>query len=209
MTRYGNQMARKPSTSDISLDLFGDTGWRIVCPPRLRGRHGFHAAIGLFAGMLLALVGITGTVESFAHPAWGARLFLLGWLVPLGVIGVLIVWFGARTLSRLWQVDIIQSDGIAVQHFRTGGPFRGTVLFEHPAERVEPFTTAIPQDSRRDSTISVPLPIRYRPRNEETVYEYTSLPSITSDEYLWLAETLNPLIERMSTDLDANSKNND
>jgi hypothetical protein len=96
-----------------------------------------------------------------------------------------------------------------VQHFRTGGPFRGTVLFEHPAERVEPFTTAIPQDSRRDSTISVPLPIRYRPRNEETVYEYTSLPSITSDEYLWLAETLNPLIERMSTDLDANSKNND
>ncbi len=202
-------MARKPSTSDITLDLFSDTGWRIVCPPRLRGRHGFHAAIGLFAGTLLALVGITGTVESFAHPAWGARLFLLGWLVPLGVIGILIVWFGAKTLSRLWQVDVIQSDGIVVQHLRTGGPFRGTILFEHPAERVEPFDASSTPDSRRESTVSAPLSIRYRPRNEETVYEYTSLPSITSEEYRWLTETLNPLIERTSAGSGAPPKNSD
>lgn len=194
--------ALRPSETDITLHIHDANMWRAECPTRQRGKLGFQGTIGLAAGLLLLLVGGTGVFESLVHPDTGARLFFIGWLGPLAVIGALIVWYSVRMLVRLWQTEVIESDGVVLTHARVGGPFAPAVELELPLERIEPFDPPIARthpDAAGDQApveLVGPLVIRYRVANEETVYEHPCFMELTCAERKWIADTLNPFLAK-------------
>jgi hypothetical protein len=191
-----------PDTDAFSVTLSEDGTWRATCLPRRRVRTGVQAAIGLIAGAILSAVAVTGSIESLNQPTWGMQLFLLGWLVPLGGIGILMAWFSWRSAQQLWQIDVLESNGDVLIHRRESRSRIGPALFEMSLDRIEPFETPeqpMPgaSDMIQDDP-TAPLGIRYRVPDEETIYSYQSFPSVKRSEFAHLARTVNPLIEHSS-----------
>jgi hypothetical protein len=192
-----------PDTDAFSVTVSEDGTWQATCPPRRRVRTGVQATIGLVAGAILSAVAVTGSIESLNQPTWGMQLFLLGWLVPLGVVGILMAWFSWRSAQQLWQTDILESNGDLLIHRREDRSGSGPALFKMSLDRIEPFETleqALPDDAsgtlQGDPT--APLGIRYRVPDEETIYSYQSFPNIKRSELAHLTKTVNPLIEHSS-----------
>lgn len=190
-----------PHPTDVTIDVAHAAGWCVTCPPRLRMRHGMSGASGIAAGLVLGATSMGGVYEAVRNPSWGVRLFLLGWMLPLAVIAVLLIWLGGRTLRRVWQVDVLESDGETVRHRRVGW-WGGSTLFEVPAALLDPLGPPTAEDvpeladaAARDAWRG-PLILSYRQRPGGNRRDYLSLPSTTWDEQQWLAATLNPTISQ-------------
>ena len=108
---------------------------RVVLPPRRRLRSAFNGVVCTAAGVLMGLLSTTGIVSSFQDPSLGLRLFHMAWLGPLAIVAALLVWLGLRLTTRVWQSDVIESDGVTFRH-RLEGPFERTE-FEAPIAGVK------------------------------------------------------------------------
>jgi hypothetical protein len=124
----------------------GDNSWTIARSPRRRVRHLFHGVTSAAAGLFLSIMSFGGGLEAMALSSWGLRVFLLGWLVPLGVIGILLVWVGWRVVLRGWQWELLESDGerLRVVHV---DPFRRSVELD------ESLATLIPPVPRKTKAV--------------------------------------------------------
>ena len=188
--------ATRPPDTDIQLHAT-ETRWSVACPPRLRGRYVTQAAIGTVAGTLLVLLAIGGVFEAISNPHSGARVFLIGWLAPLGVIGILMLWVSVRAAARAWQTDVLECDSIDVTHSRRGGPLGDARMYTAPLDRIEPFEAPVAQDDAESDAAHIgPFYLRYRVAAEEKVYTHECLPNATFAEQRWLARELNDLLAR-------------
>lgn len=177
-----------PEDSDVRFEVDDGQTWRVAVPPRSRRSHAVHGAAGIGAGVLLGLVSIGGVLEVMTYDSWGAQLFMMGWLGPLGLIGMLLVWLGTKTLSRVWQTTLIESDGATVRH-RLIGPWGNTTVFEVPVERFERFELpSEPGDA--GETSYVPLAITYRSKNGDEVLTHACATQIRADHFFRLVDAL-------------------
>ena len=188
-----------PQTDTMTIDVADSGAWRVCCPPRQRGRNAAHALAGMGAGALLGVVSVGGILEGMGHPSWGARVFLLGWLGPLGVIAVLLVIRGAMTLAKVWQTDVLESNGTEVWH-RLVAPWGTRTVFQTRVDRLDPFDPPTPSempeldDEETRRAYRAPLILRYRPDETDTARSYGCMASKSYDEQHRLAAALNPLL---------------
>ena len=186
-------------TDDMTVDVADSGAWRVTCPPRQRARNAIHALAGMGAGVLLGVLSIGGILEGMAHPSWGARVFLFGWLGPLGLIAVLLLIRGALTLAKVWQTDVLESDGTDVLH-RLVAPWGTKTVFQTPVDRLDPFdpptAREVPElaDEEARRAFRAPLILRYRPDEADASQSYGCMASTSYDEQHRLAATLNPLL---------------
>jgi hypothetical protein len=185
----------QPLGSDIRLEI-GERGtWRVACPPRLRGQDALRGAAGLGAGFVLGLVSLGGALEAMNHPSWGAQVFMMGWLVPFGFIGLLLGVHSVKTLARIWQWSLIESDGSTFRH-RTVAPWGQHNVLEAPLEQVEGFDSPEPDDEALAGESPGSVVVWYRATGGGKVLSHRCAAGIQLCEISWLAATLNPLIER-------------
>jgi len=190
-----------PQASDIRLSIPGENAWQVYCPARLKGHSAVQGAAGLVAGAVLGMVSIGGIAEVMTQPSWGAQLFVIGWLGPLGIIAALLAWIGGKTLARVWQSTIVESDGTIVRH-RTHAPWGQRIVLEVPTAWLEPLQPPTAEETpeladpglRRAYT--GPLVLRYRRSTGERLRDHQCMVGVRYDELVWLASALNPFIER-------------
>ena len=73
---------------------------------------------GLVAGLLMAVVSVSGLLSALAGEQNGAELFVLGWLGPLAVISALLIWLAVSLVFRAVQGFEVECDGTVVSVVR-------------------------------------------------------------------------------------------
>jgi hypothetical protein len=137
----------------------GENAWSIARSPRRRMRHVFHGTASAVAGLLLSIMSFGGVLEAMALGSWGLRVFLLGWLVPFGIIGFLLVWVGWRVVLRGWQWELLESDGqrLRVIHI---DPFRRNVELDKSLSDLVP---PVPRKARAPVSDDMSLILEFGP----------------------------------------------
>ncbi|HNZ39000.1 MAG TPA: hypothetical protein PK251_14285 [Candidatus Latescibacteria bacterium] len=102
----------------VKIDRYSGGAWRITCSPRDRMRKVASALGGMVAGLLLAVVSVSGLLSALAGKHNGAELFVLGWLGPLAVISALLIWVAVSLVFRAVKGFEVECDGTVVSVVR-------------------------------------------------------------------------------------------
>ncbi len=102
----------------VKIDRHSSGAWRISCPPRDRVKKVAFAMGGMVAGLLMAVVSVSGLLPALAGEQNGAELFVLGWLGPLALISALLIWVAVSLMFRAMQGFEVECDGTVISVVR-------------------------------------------------------------------------------------------
>lgn len=153
----------------VRIEGHSGGAWRVTCPPRDRVRKVALALGGMVAGLLMAVVSVSGLFSAFAGEQNGAELFVLGWLGPLALISALLIWVAVSLVFRAAQGFEVRCDGtvVSVVRFSACG---SKELMRVPIEECELLsggTDLAFRSARRGSDKKVVLDTHYRLSPEE------------------------------------------
>ena len=123
----------------VKIDRYSSGAWRITCSPRDRVRKVASALGGMVAGLLLAVVSVSGLLSALAGKHNGAELFVLGWLGPLAVISALLIWVAVSLVFRAVHGFEVECDGTVVSVVRFS-PHSSKELMRCPITECELFS---------------------------------------------------------------------
>ncbi len=187
--------------SDMTFTSGDAMRWRVVCPPRKRMRNAALAFASLVSGAGLLTMSVGGIMHVSATSPGGLQIFAYGWLGPMALIAALLMVLGTKIGARIWQFEVLESDGETVQ-YRTEGPVWSGTVFEEPADALLPVDvpTLSPQDAR---SFRGPVVLEFQVPSEKERRSHLCLSDASHEEYEWLARSINPFVsgdsERLAT----------